>query len=665
MTEAGQNVGSNQGFWDSFGVTNTFTIEEDDTSGSIAADVVKEYGLICSTPSIGGNLAGLDIKHMDALQLIKLSLLQDSIDNNRGPYEAYVDYESNSVRFKEVGGFSANIGSDIYHQIQTGTYIEKCNGVMIHGKNPMIERLEKEWDTLLKNVQYFDATQMVSNCNKTGFSSFVIIVYDDPHLTNSKYNDGVDNFYDVDNPYESLIGYARRKYVPNLPEEATVIDARQCTIPLKVSPSTGSNVVLGDLVSPPTIEATGENEALDCWAVYASRPDAGGVLIPIPSEFRYQSEYGDTIDKYMGVSKVYVIGIEIRGLYGRPKTNADLKAGAGTGANEIWVSYDKDDERMFALKEGVEYVISYKPGQPSIVFANQAYPDDTAVYGDNCTYNLYADCSAAEGLTLEKLKNIKGNILPTGAGSGILVTEVWAMVDLETPCTIVKDPNGNAQTLASNLTYDLLPLVIKDDPAPIAFAGPSSPGGRIIDQVSSAPDNDPTTSQNLQETDFESAISEMDGGGGITLNLSFLDENECKDLAKLLYTYMNHLDGVETVYVCGPNTNPQLGGYTVGGGVINSITHEYTDSGSYTVSVTESGRLILDSDLVGISGGALRKQTETISAKGTIVEDMGNHVFFKVRIDGHGSFTAVNISPTVLRNGDKVMCTIHNNPMES
>jgi len=174
------------GFWDSFGDTGSFEIKEDPTSGSIAADVVEAYGLRCSTPNIGGNLAGLDIKHMDALQLIKLSLLQDSIANSKGPYEAYVDYKNNSIRFKEVGSFSANIGSDIYHQIQTGTYIEKCNGVMIYGKNPMIERVSKGWGTLLKNVQYFDATAMVSNCNKTGFSSFMIVVYDDPHLTDSR-----------------------------------------------------------------------------------------------------------------------------------------------------------------------------------------------------------------------------------------------------------------------------------------------------------------------------------------------------------------------------------------------------------------------------------------------------------------------------------------------
>jgi hypothetical protein len=655
-TGGSTGVGSSHGFWDSFGAKGSFKIEGDGATGSLAAQVVAAYGLRCKTPNIGGNLTGLDIKHMDALQLIKVSLLQDSIGNSKGPYEAYVNYEDNSIEFKEVGRFSAGIGNDIYHQIQTGTYIEKCSGVMITGKNPMIERVDKAWDTLLKNVKYFDATDMVSNCNKKGFSSFVIVVYDDPHL-DSKYNDGVDNFYDVTNPYESLIGYARRKYIPDLTAEATAVDARQCSVPIKVSVGDG---VLGELAIPPAVTAEAGGQGSDCWAVLAAEA-GGGVPIPMLSDLRYDVEYGDTVDKYMGVSKVYVIGTELRGVYGRPKTDAALAAGAGAGENEIWVSYDKNEERMFALKEGVEYVIAYEEGNPSIVFADQSHPDDTAKYGDNCTYNIYSDCSAARGL--ESTRGKTGNILPTGAASGILVTEVWAMVDLETPCTIIKDPHGNALDFAKSMEYDLQPLVMLDLPAPIAFAGRSRT--EIIDQKSSQPDHDPTTSQDLRNTDFEDAISEMDAGGGITLNLSFLNEAGCLAMATMLYRYMNNLDGCDIVYVCGPNTNPQLGGYVSGGGVVNSITHEYTDSGSYTVSVTESGRLILDSDLIGISGGPLKKQVETFSAKGTIVEDMGNHVYFKVRIDGHGSFTAVNTTPSILRNGDKVTCTIHNSPMES
>ena len=39
--------------------------------------------------------------------------------------------------------------------------------------------------------------------------------------------------------------------------------------------------------------------------------------------------------------------------------------------------------------------------------------------------------------------------------------------------------------------------------------------------------------------------------------------------------------------------------------------------------------------------------------------------YFKVRIDGVGERIAINMSPDVLRVGDKVQCSIHNNPVEA
>jgi len=207
-------------------------------------------------------------------------------------------------------------------------------------------------------------------------------------------------------------------------------------------------------------------------------------------------------------------------------------------------------------------------------------------------------------------------------------------------------------------------LVVEDKPSPIAFAGKSSPGGRLIDQESARADTDPTTQQDLQDSDYENVLNEMDGGGGLNLNFSFMEEEDCVNLASLMYKYMNNQDGIEIVYTCGPDTNPQVGGYTVGGGIVNNVTYQYSDSGSYTVSVTESGRLFSDSNLAGVTGGPTSKQTESVSARGTIVDDMGNHIFYKVRIDGFGTKLGVNMSTNILRIDDKVTCTIHNNPVE-
>jgi hypothetical protein len=66
-----------------------------------------------------------------------------------------------------------------------------------------------------------------------------------------------------------------------------------------------------------------------------------------------------------------------------------------------------------------------------------------------------------------------------------------------------------------------------------------------------------------------------------------------------------------------------------------------------------------------IEGGPSPMRSEDISAVGTIIQDMGNHVNFKVRMDGFGERIAVNLSRHILRVGDKVSCTVHNNPVES
>jgi hypothetical protein len=154
----------------------------------------------------------------------------------------------------------------------------------------------------------------------------------------------------------------------------------------------------------------------------------------------------------------------------------------------------------------------------------------------------------------------------------------------------------------------------------------------------------------------------MDAGGGMTLTLSFLDENQVVRLSGALYEYMNSGDGVESTYVCGPNCDPDLGGTGPNGGIINSITYSYQDSNSYTVSVNCGPKLV--GGMSQVTGGPSPKAAESFSAKGTIIQDMGNHVYFKVRVDGFKDVVAVNMTPTVLRTGDKVNVSIHNNPVE-
>ena len=231
-------------------------------------------------------------------------------------------------------------------------------------------------------------------------------------------------------------------------------------------------------------------------------------------------------------------------------------------------------------------------------------------------------------------------------------------MDLDTPSISIHDPNGDAYGLASSISYELMPIIVRDEPPPVAF------NGELITQSDGIADNDPTSRQSsFTNTAMEQVLTHMDAGGGITLNLSFLNESECQGLSRTLHDYINSDSGTQTVYTCGPNCNPKLGAPATGG-VINSISYQYTDSNSYIVSVTVGSRLVTDSNLAGISGGPYLKKVETVSCRGTVISDLGNHVHFKVRIDGVGEQTAVNCQPEVLRVGDKVTCTLHNNPVE-
>jgi hypothetical protein len=127
---------------------------------------------------------------------------------------------------------------------------------------------------------------------------------------------------------------------------------------------------------------------------------------------------------------------------------------------------------------------------------------------------------------------------------------------------------------------------------------------------------------------------------------------------------MNSGDGVISTYICGPESEPKLGGYGPDNStVVNDITYSYSDSNSYTISVTTGPKII--GNLTQVDGGLTLKASENTQAQGTIIQDQGSNVWFKVRIDGYDDAYAINTSPNLLRVGDKVNVTIHNNPIES
>ena len=647
-------MGTPDEFWPNFSKADDDPLPSRCSVGSLASDVLTTFG-IAHTGIAGGPLKNLDIKHMDAEQLIKLSLLDES--SGSVVKEMIVD-EYGLVNFKEIGGSGGLSGCTVYHQIQSATFIETCKGVMVTGGKPLPTRKKAEfkpiWGTGPKEI--YNAFWVSENGVSEAFSQYATIVFNDPHL-NTEYKDGIDNLYEINSPWESIIGYARYIDWPGSEDspETTVERANTSTIPILISGdenNTAYNASLGTLQTKPAVaEVGGAN--LDSGV---TAPAGDGIKVTIPDSFRYTTVRGSKLDKLIGIHSVIIVGRKVNTLIGIPSNDAAAVAGSGAKSSdaEIMAGIDSIRDSMYTLKAGDHYVISYQDDDPYVVFADNSRAFEPAKFGSGLTVKI-DEGSVFGGQTLNDV-----SVLPTGGTDGYLVKQVIVLVNLQTPCINVYDPRpGKALEIANDLTYELCPLISEELPAPIAF------NGSIIDQSEGVVDHDPTTQQNLTDTAYERAIDIMSGGGGMSVTLSFLDEDECANMSQKLFDHLNGGNGSVTTYVCGPDSTPELGGYGNDSvSIVNDIVYSYSDSNSYTISVTTGPRLL--GDLGNITEGATTKMTENVPSTGRVVQDVGNHVHFKVLLDGCGlsPIIAINTAPKVIRVGDRVQCTVHNNPIE-
>lgn len=650
-------------FWEAFGDDSELVEVECKGPDRLAKDVLDVFGIPCKDDR-GGKLANLDIKRLDAMQVIRLSLLEESA--NTGKIIEPIMNSEGEVEFIEIGTFNGLSGGDIYYELQTSTYREYCGGVMINGAKPMAKRKPVVWTPIWgdgSSKKIYDTGLMKSNCIQGDFNQYATITFNNPH-TESSYEDGIDNLYEInkDNPFDSIIGYATYVHWDGWEDspDTTVKMMETANVILKME----SNK-LGTFFTRPNQDKFLEFNDASCMegaSVNIEDPTLG-VEVIIPEDFRYETIRGTKIDKFQGVVDVFIIGIEIDDLRGGPMAN--INAVQDTPTPEVtntYVSINTTYSQVQRLSPGIHYVVGYEGlGQedktPYIIFADNSRVGDPIALNGQVETVFMIDPRCAYAIETQKTTGT-GYILPTSATAGWLIQEIHVVVSVDTPCIEIYDPDGwnrKASEVAKTLNYLVAPLVVTEEPAPIAF------NGRLIDQVRCIRDHDPTTAQSFEDTDLEKANDEM-SGNGLSMSLSFLDGDQCEKLSGALFDYMNSGDGTEATYICGPGADVKLGGTAPNGGIVNGITYSYQDSNSYTISVN-AGPTILGS-FAQIDGGPSPKATEEMSAKGTIIEDMGNNIYYKVRIDGLGERVAVNMAPMILRVGDKVQCSVHNLPME-
>ncbi len=678
------------GFWKDFGDGDKLQEYDEVLTGSLATEVAEYYGLPIKSNStaIGGNLPHLDIKRMDALKVIRLSLLEASAKSGSNKLYEPILNEKGELEFKAIGDYTGiSINHDGYYEIQTQTWKDNCGGVMVIGEKPLAERKEINWKLIWEGGWHdvFDLDILYNNCANKGFCQYAAVVFSDPH-EDSKYEDGIDNLYEITvaNPWDKIIGYARYIDVgDNRTAETTINRTNTAKIVLPVGEGAttdegGVTLSLGILQSRPDVSPDIFTGHPDCFADQGAFTNyAEGVPIHIPTEYRFESVRGTTVDKLMSVDGIYIEGYAITPLIAVPNSHQEAVAPAENGIGaDIWVTIEDTYMQNFKLEEGHHYAIAYKEEStggdstviyksPYVVFANNfditnpGYKKFNTQNVDDGGMNYWVDpyspLFARTGVTEQT-----GFILPTAANSGILVKKIWAAVTLDTPAITIYDPDGmnnTAYEIASDLKFWVSPLVVTDEPAPVAF------NGTILDQTVGLVDSDPTTRQVFENTEIEDAYDKM-SGGGTRMTLGFLNENQCATLSETLYNYYNSGTGIESTYVCGPNANPVLGGTAPNNGIVNSITYSYQDSSSYTISVNAGSMLGSSGGFEQVDTGTNFRKSSNESGMGTVVQGLGNDIHFKVRIDGVEVRTAINMTDQIIRVGDIVQVTMYNNPVE-
>lgn len=661
---------------------------------SVAVQVLEAYNIPVGDVG-GGKLAGIDIKHMDAASAIRMSLFESAAGGGEYTYgnfyleELMMDNDG-YAQFKPVGQYAGLNGCEFYFTTQAKNYLINETHVKVTGKKNRPDRVLGEWKDIIhesNDGHLWDTSDMATSCYDTNRKRHATITFKDPNFDATSPLDGVESLYESTDVWEQVVGWVWFVDPGELVHDDTTIKFVETgsSVPVRVGNSLGvlkrrkyEEGLDGDDAA--CFEGLGDTVQCDN---YDGDTNSTTVPIDIPDSLRYDTVRGDKVDKFIRVSKVYVVAYNLGLCIGKPKTDSDAASGVSTESNStVLVCIDDLVPTVYQMTEGVDYAFGVQTDivsgdedgiDPSITrklclqFANNSFHTDNARYGDNVFFKV-VDWGTAYSYGIQD-KNIlvqdssgkyssgTGTIFPRDNLTGLLIKEIWAQVELDTPGVVVEDPEGNAYDIANDLVVEVAPMIMYDKPAPISI------DGELIDQEEGKQDNDPLTVQNFTETEYEKKLLEMDGGNSIELTMATLDEHQCITLSEEIYRIANDYTGDETTYMCTPGSEPLLGGYGDANGIVNSISYSYSDQSSYTITVTEGSHLV--GGLTGVTGGPAVIATESVSTTGHVIQDYGNGALYKVIIDRIGPRDCISSVPEFIRIGDSVGVTIYNNPVET
>ena len=602
---------------------------DDGSCGSnVAVSVLNAHGIpiIGDVPS-RGRLCGMDINNMPAADAINLSAAENMVDGKF--YEVYCDADGFAY-FTEIYPNPPQVTLDIRTCIPTSNIDQAVELVIVRGYDPPPVREFKDFVSL-EWLETDSLANYVNYCQE--YKTEAWRSYKDPVLETS-YKDGVENLYELE-AFESLIGY--------------VIDfdgSSDPTVKYSFSGTTLKNIdITGNAASSFSGGVQVCDESGDTSIGYAGSSYNLG-------NFETLDKFGETWPQLLGVQGVYATVREVTNIVATGSYGAQGPSIHYTIKNKSkFITLPSSNWHWELDNSGGAVVHIYRPIVPDDYIEDYLNPPGTAA-----SYSY-------EGQSFRHVGSPGGRMMAHLGGSWVLLMlNMWVAVELDRPSVHVNDPAGNAVSLANALEVGYQPIVVTDEPAPVAYnmGGNSS----LVDHTKDLYDSDPSTVQAVPSSLVGSMawLQTQTAGKSVDISLPFATANQCKEVAATIYNARNE-NLTSYNIVCGPEAEPVLGASVPGfEGRINRISESFQDSSSYTINVNIGPTFV---GTKGFNSPVWQRKTENVSRQGIITWSAGDGINYRVKVQGLGVYHAINKTLAAYNPGEKVSCTIYNNPVEA
>ena len=681
--------------------------DEDDTP--LSTFILTEFGIPFDAGFAykGTSLPGYDIKNQNPATMLKLALLTELVDGRF--VEIEID-EDGVARYYTVGDTPA-LNLNIRYCVPTSTLNQPTDLVVVRGYDPPpVRELRTSFDGL-KNKElmaYEDCAQ--DSCEEAFVSRYATISYDDP-LLDQQYLDEVVNSYELV-AFETLIGYMVDLDLPDnvddIPgfritfgdttKEYIRVPATIINNTVNTAPTIGSS--LGDagargfssfsnqgVVSQPgqqgtrvggrvpilinVINENNINNLPSCGAVLDSI--AGGQITLPKDRFIRENKFGRLESDFIGVTDVVFAGNKIKSFTASP-------GGFGTDASILWVvdpnkelvelphgrnwTWTVDTSEniqiyLFSILEDARSEATCQVYSNPELFASSTAPTQDLVY--SYSNDLLTTLPASNE---EFICNV-GDYLGYWNESG----HMCVVVERRRPSIDIFDPLGRASTIANSISIRYTPVIMVDAPPPVTYASnktlSSIDGTRtlsstgVIDQADGMVDADPTTTQDLEDSET-SILQDNTDGFTLDITLPFAEEDDCLVIAQELLA-LQEANVKTSSIILGPDSEPRLGEVMPDGSVINEISYSYSDSSQYLITMATGPKY---QTLGSFNDSRYQLRTEDVTRDGIVMQDAGNGGEYVVKVDGFGEITALSMILDDISVGDRVNVKIYNNPVE-